>query len=206
MLPIDTIKLEPSTCSNRTCEYSRSSQHSSWISTQVLPGCNCCVLDGELVSDGYSWEVDGVEYECCDGKIVTVVEGSGGSPVIEGIFIAGSYSSSKEKSEALYIPSSNSFCEIPANPERYYPIRFEWALCLGGDQKGCSVFDIDTGIWNEYWECLSPKHDRGVAWVTDNGVFIMGGEDYDGVTLLLSDGTCQEQDFGLQQPLQYACA
>jgi len=209
ILPIDTIKLEPSTCSNRTCEYSRSSQHSSWISTQVLPGCNCCVLDGELVSDGYSWEVDGVEYECCDGKIVTVVEGSGGPPVIEGIFIAGSYSSSKEGYEALYIPSSNTFCEMPAvQPERLYPIRFDWAACLGeNDRKGCSVFDIDTGIWNEYWGCLSPKHNRGVAWVTDIGVFIMGGEDDPaGVTLLLSDGTCQDQDFELQPPFQNACA
>jgi len=209
ILPIDTIKLEPSTCSNRTCEYSRSSQHSSWISTQVLPGCNCCVLDGELVSDGYSWEVDGVEYECCDGKIVTVVEGSGGPPVIEGIFIAGSYSSSKEGYEALYIPSSNSFCEIPAvQPEREYPIRFEWTVCLGIDRKGCSVYDIDTGIWNEYWGCLSTKHNTGVAWVTDIGVFIMGGLNFtDGVTLLLSDGACQElDDFGLQPSFEHACA
>jgi len=209
ILPIDTIKLEPSTCSNRTCEYSRSSQHSSWISTQVLPGCNCCVLDGELVSDGYSWEVDGVEYECCDGKIVTVVEGSGGPPVIEGIFIAGSYSSSKEGYEALYIPSSNSFCEIPAvQPGREFPIRFDWTVCLGLGRKGCSVYDIETGIWNEYWGCLSPKHYGGVAWVTDIGVFIMGGGDYpDGVTLLHSDGTCQEiKDFGVQPPFKDACA
>jgi len=209
ILPIDTIKLEPSTCSNRTCEYSRSSQHSSWISTQVLPGCNCCVLDGELVSDGYSWEVDGVEYECCDGKIVTVVEGSGGPPVIEGIFIAGGFSTSKEGYEALYIPSSNTFCEIPAvQPERLFPIRFDWAVCLGEDREGCSVYDIDTGIWNEYWGCLSSMHHRGVAWVTDIGVFIMGGENYpDGVTLLLSDGTCQDlKNFGLQSSLDHACA
>merc|ERR1712198_35719 len=44
VLPIDTVKLEPSTCSERICKYSFSSQHSSWISKQFLPGCNCCVL------------------------------------------------------------------------------------------------------------------------------------------------------------------
>ena len=33
---------------------------------------------------------------------------------------------------------------------------------------------------------------RGVAWVTDHGVYIMGGENYpDGVTILKEDGTCQ---------------
>ena len=62
ILPIDEIKLEPSTCSKRTCEYSASSQHSSWISTQILPGCNCCDVDGKLVPDGYSWFIDRQEY------------------------------------------------------------------------------------------------------------------------------------------------
>jgi len=77
ILPIGEIKLEPSTCSKRTCEYSASSQHSSWISTQILPGCNCCVVDGKLVPDGYSWFIDRQEYECCEGKIVSVVDSSG---------------------------------------------------------------------------------------------------------------------------------
>ena len=93
--------MEPSTCSERTCEYSATSQHSSWISRQVFPGCKCCVLDSKLVPDGYSWESEGEEYgkiitnhskrryfilECCEGKIVSVYEGSGSEiSKLEGI-------------------------------------------------------------------------------------------------------------------------
>jgi len=79
ILPINTTKLEPSTCSERTCEYSPSFQHSSWISTQVLSGCNCCVIDGILVPNGFSWNIEDEEFECCEGKIVSVYEGSGSS-------------------------------------------------------------------------------------------------------------------------------
>jgi len=70
VLPIDTVKFEPSTCSERTCEYSFSSQHASWISNQLFHGCNCCIIDGELIPDGASWG----EYECCDGRIVISVD------------------------------------------------------------------------------------------------------------------------------------
>ena len=62
ILPIETVKLEPSTCSERTCQYSESSLHSSWISSQVLPGCNCCVVDGKLVPDGFSWRVEDEQF------------------------------------------------------------------------------------------------------------------------------------------------
>jgi len=85
ILPINEIKLEPLTCSERTCKYSTSSQHSSWISTQILPGCNCCVVDGKLVPDGHSWFIDWQEYECCEGKIVAVIDGSGSGEEIDEI-------------------------------------------------------------------------------------------------------------------------
>jgi len=64
-----TAKLEASTCSVRTCEYSNSSLHSSWISRQEINGCNCCIHNGTLIADGTEWE----DYECCDGQIVKSV-------------------------------------------------------------------------------------------------------------------------------------
>ena len=62
LLPINSTKLEPSTCSERTCEYSPSSQHSIWISRQELHGCNCCIYNEQLVSDGTKWKINGVDY------------------------------------------------------------------------------------------------------------------------------------------------
>jgi len=81
IFPINTTKLEPATCSETTCQYSRSSQYSSWISIQKLPGCNCCVHNGSLVGDGAFWYIGGERYECCEGKIVksisTEIPGNG---------------------------------------------------------------------------------------------------------------------------------
>merc|ERR1719300_1828651 len=71
--PIGIIKLEPSTCSERICKYSNMSLQSKWTLSQVIPGCNCCDIDGELVSNGFNITIDGEEYECCDGKFVKIV-------------------------------------------------------------------------------------------------------------------------------------
>ena len=32
------------------------------VKIQVVPGCNCCDIDGELVSNGFDITIDGEEY------------------------------------------------------------------------------------------------------------------------------------------------
>ena len=51
---------------------------------KVLPGCDCCELNGELVEDGATWISDGKSYECCRGEIVMKVE-SPVEPQIKGL-------------------------------------------------------------------------------------------------------------------------
>ena len=41
---------------------------------KVLPGCDCCEVDGKLVEDGTTWIRDGKIFECCRGEIVMKVE------------------------------------------------------------------------------------------------------------------------------------
>jgi len=67
---LETTKLEPKSCSQRLCYYKDALLSSTWISSKVLSGCDCCVVDGQLVSDGHSWVKDGKVYECCRGDIV----------------------------------------------------------------------------------------------------------------------------------------
>ena len=55
---------------------------------KVLPGCDCCELNGELVEDGATWISDGKSYECCRGEIVIKVESK---PDIEGLTIIKGY-------------------------------------------------------------------------------------------------------------------
>ena len=57
LVPLGSSKLEKSSCSERTCFYSKSLPHSTWISKQVLGGCGCCEVEGKLVKDGYMWAV-----------------------------------------------------------------------------------------------------------------------------------------------------
>jgi len=156
ILPTDTVKLEPSTCSERTCKYSVSSTHSSWISTQVLSGCKCCVVDGILVPDGFSWIVEDEEFECCEGKIVTVYEGSGsGSEIlsIEDSLTPDCYT------ESLDCRSSNNmlnwtiiYIRDYQNPEQEF---FECkTFCDKVD--GCEFWTLTAWKYSvNFWKCYA---------------------------------------------------
>ena len=48
----------------------------SWVFS-VYPGCGCCVVEGKLVPDGFSWTIGSYPvqtWECCRGKIVRVTD------------------------------------------------------------------------------------------------------------------------------------
>ena len=80
LFALRTTKLEPKSCSQRMCDYKEALLFSTWISSkvsesgvckflffnsilfQVLSGCDCCVLDGQLMPDGHSWVQDGKVY------------------------------------------------------------------------------------------------------------------------------------------------
>jgi len=68
--PLKSIKLEPKTCSQRICFYSQSLPHSIWKSEQILSGCDCCEVNGNIVKEGSTWKEHGKVYECCNGDIV----------------------------------------------------------------------------------------------------------------------------------------
>eukprot|EP00091_Calanus_sinicus_P004875 TRINITY_DN15235_c0_g1_i1.p1 TRINITY_DN15235_c0_g1~~TRINITY_DN15235_c0_g1_i1.p1 ORF type:complete len:121 (-),score=33.94 TRINITY_DN15235_c0_g1_i1:47-385(-) len=68
---------DPATCSIRTCEASEDWAHAAWVSKQQFPGCGCCLVEGKMVPDGFSWTVGTypVEtWECCRGKAVMIME------------------------------------------------------------------------------------------------------------------------------------
>lgn len=71
---LNATKLEPSTCSRRTCYFANSLPYSSWVSSKIHEGCDCCELNGELVKDGYTWTKDNQIYECCRGEIVVKLQ------------------------------------------------------------------------------------------------------------------------------------
>merc|ERR1712133_147369 len=70
---IGSSVLEPTTCSARKCSYVSSIPHTIWKSQQIISGCDCCVLNGNLVQDGYQWWSNGFSFECCRGEIVRKV-------------------------------------------------------------------------------------------------------------------------------------
>jgi len=68
--PVNTIKLDPSTCSIRTC---RPGQPTSlWSSCPVISGENCCLLNNKtLIANGDLVQTQsGVNVKCCDGNMV----------------------------------------------------------------------------------------------------------------------------------------
>merc|ERR1719450_226061 len=64
--------IEPKTCSERSCFYSPSLSHSTWISTPVFQdSCDCCVHNGSMVPDGWSQPLSFFSnITCCKGEIV----------------------------------------------------------------------------------------------------------------------------------------
>jgi len=68
--PVNTIKLDPSTCSERTCRPGKPT--SLWSSCPVIPGeTNCCIYNNTLISNGYVVENQfGLNVTCCDGEMV----------------------------------------------------------------------------------------------------------------------------------------
>ena len=103
---INSTRLDKKSCSERKCFYSATFLHAVWKSDQViklstqistanyglqlLPGCDCCVVDGNLVEDKYTWIKENTTYgkylrkyyavlwslfnvECCRGDIVIKV-------------------------------------------------------------------------------------------------------------------------------------
>ena len=70
---------DPATCSTHRCEVQAGWVHAAWVSTLHYPGCDCCEVDGKIVPDGFSWSsgsFPGQTLECCEGKIVMVLQQS----------------------------------------------------------------------------------------------------------------------------------
>merc|ERR1719186_886667 len=67
--------LVPETCSIEECVRSPRRQEATWISTQTIAGCDCCVHEGSLINDG-GWVIlaNGNNATCCDGKMAVDVK------------------------------------------------------------------------------------------------------------------------------------
>ena len=76
---INSTTLDPKSCSRRKCFYSDSLLYSIWTTEQVkrsckhfinmkeffnkiLPGCDCCEVDGQLVEDKFTWMKENITY------------------------------------------------------------------------------------------------------------------------------------------------
>jgi len=68
--PVNTIKLDPSSCSERTCRPGNPT--SLWSTCPVIPGeINCCLFNNTLIANGDMVETpSGVNVTCCDGEMV----------------------------------------------------------------------------------------------------------------------------------------
>ena len=68
---------DPTTCSIRQCKTQEGWAQAAWVTSQQYPGCGCCVVEGKLVPDGFSWTIGSYPvqtWECCRGKIVRVTD------------------------------------------------------------------------------------------------------------------------------------
>ena len=52
----------------------------------MLPGCDCCEVNGKLVEDGKIWIRDSKTFECCRGEIVIKVPTGNVDSLMEGTF------------------------------------------------------------------------------------------------------------------------
>jgi len=70
LIPVNTIKLDPSSCSERTCRPGNPT--SLWSTCPVIPGeINCCLFNHTLIANGDVVETQsGVNVTCCDGQMV----------------------------------------------------------------------------------------------------------------------------------------
>ena len=71
--PVGTELPEASSCSLRTCMSGPGWSEASWVQSQICKGCDCCLVDGKVVCDGFGWRTSGGEnMECCRGKVVEI--------------------------------------------------------------------------------------------------------------------------------------
>ena len=73
---LNTSIPDPAVCSTRVCSGGAGWVEAAWVTTQLYPGCGCCLVDGELVPDGFSWTVEATTrqtWECCKGKVVMLL-------------------------------------------------------------------------------------------------------------------------------------
>jgi len=68
---------EVSMCTQRTCIASEDWTEAAWVTKQVFPGCDCCLVRGKMVPDGFNWTVGAWPVEnwtCCKGKIARLFD------------------------------------------------------------------------------------------------------------------------------------
>ena len=74
---LDITVPAPASCSTQKCEVQEGWVHAAWVTTQLLSGCGCCMVEGKMVPDEFSWTVGTYPREtlkCCEGEVVVVKE------------------------------------------------------------------------------------------------------------------------------------
>ena len=74
---LDVSVPDPASCSTRRCEVQAGLVHAAWVTTKLFPGCGCCMVEGKMVPDGFSWTVGTYRvetFECCKGEVVRVTK------------------------------------------------------------------------------------------------------------------------------------
>ena len=97
------------------------------------------------------------------------------------ILITGGLSSSVGQSVEVFVPSTNTSCQLPSLPAvRRYHTLDGFLLCGGYDAgHSCQQFNTTTGIWAGTGHTLQMKRYSHVSWsVEPEGIILLGG--YDG--------------------------
>ena len=119
------------------------------------------------------------------------------------ILITGGFGA--EQSAELFLPWSNSTCELPQLPdERYDHVQSGDMMC-GGEHPGtrnCVKWSAEQGDWLTLPLTLTEGRDDSTAWTEsrDHNLIILGGQNHAGETseTVSSDGVSTRTSFKMK--------
>ena len=96
-----------------------------------------------------------------------------------GVLISGGYNRGDLKSVEIYNPVTNNICSLPHLPEATQLHTQDGELACGGGgstESSCVKWSSESGSWTQS-HTLRHKRAGHVSWATEDGVYLMGGND-----------------------------
>jgi len=126
---------------------------------------------------------------------------------IEGFLFSGWQPT---RTSRIYIPETNTMCELPQVPEERRSYSAIGQTVCGGIindqvQNTCKALNTTTGQW-ETSATFQPPRWRHCSWLSSKGLYLMGGIGTERTTTLIHNSTNFEEGFQLKNPFREACA